>query len=229
MLDRGLARGFDAEVEREAAQAARPRPARVRARRRDLRELATFTIDPLTARDFDDAISAERIDGRRGARVGAHRRRERATLREGSLARPRGAPARARACTCPGRSSRCCRRRSRATPARCRPGAIALAVTVELELHGAEVVRTAFYRSLIRSDERLDYERVDRIFAGARARRGAVGRAAAAPRAGGRGAAARARAARRARARLRGARVQLRRAGQRRRDPRRACRPSPIA
>ena len=46
------------------------------------------------------------------------------------------------------------------------PGRDRLAVTVELELHGAEVGRTAFYRSLIRSDERLDYERVDRIFAG---------------------------------------------------------------
>src|SRR5258707_605841 len=41
-----------------------------------------------------------------------------------------------------------------------------LAVTVELELHGARVQSAAFYCSLIRSDERLDYERVDRIFAG---------------------------------------------------------------
>jgi ribonuclease R len=40
------------------------------------------------------------------------------------------------------------------------------AVTVELELRGAELVRAAFYRSLIRSDEWLDYDRVDRIFAG---------------------------------------------------------------
>jgi ribonuclease R len=40
------------------------------------------------------------------------------------------------------------------------------AVTVELELHGARVKSAAFYRSTIRSDARLDYERVDRIFAG---------------------------------------------------------------
>jgi len=39
-------------------------------------------------------------------------------------------------------------------------------VTVELELHGAKVVKAAFYRSLIRSDERLSYEQVDEIFAG---------------------------------------------------------------
>ena len=52
----------------------------------------------------------------------------------------------------------------------------------------------AFYRSTIRSDERLDYDRVDRIFAGA-SRGGAVGRAAG-PRARGRGRAERRRRAR---------------------------------
>src|SRR5829696_4289939 len=41
-----------------------------------------------------------------------------------------------------------------------------LAVTVELDLDGATVVRSAFHRSLIRSDARLDYPRVDRVFAG---------------------------------------------------------------
>jgi ribonuclease R len=46
------------------------------------------------------------------------------------------------------------------------PGAERLAVTAELDLAGAEVRRASFYRSLIRSDERLDYDRVDRIFAG---------------------------------------------------------------
>ena len=38
--------------------------------------------------------------------------------------------------------------------------------------------RTAFHRSLIRSDARLDYPRVDRIFAGAERADGAVGGAA---------------------------------------------------
>src|ERR1019366_3550699 len=47
------------------------------------------------------------------------------------------------------------------------PGEDRLTVSVELELAGARVVRAAFMRSLIRSDERLDYDRVDRIFAGA--------------------------------------------------------------
>ncbi len=42
-----------------------------------------------------------------------------------------------------------------------------LAVTVELDFEGARVRRTAFHRSVIRSDARLDYPRVDRVFAGA--------------------------------------------------------------
>ncbi len=43
---------------------------------------------------------------------------------------------------------------------------------------GRRCVRSAFYRSLIRSDVRLDYEQVDRMFAGTRARGGPVGRGA---------------------------------------------------
>jgi ribonuclease R len=46
------------------------------------------------------------------------------------------------------------------------PGVERAAVTVEMEFHGAVLARSAFYRSVIRSDARLDYERVDRIFAG---------------------------------------------------------------
>jgi ribonuclease R len=46
------------------------------------------------------------------------------------------------------------------------PGQDRLAVTVELELEGAKVRRSAFTRSTIRSDARLDYPQVDRIFAG---------------------------------------------------------------
>ena len=58
-----------------------------------------------------------------------------------------------------------------------------LAVTVELEVRGPKVVKSTFYRSLIRSDERLDYDRVDRIFAGREQRRRAVGARRSPPRA----------------------------------------------
>ena len=59
-----------------------------------------------------------------------------------------------------------------------RPGADRLAVTVELDFEGAKVAPAAFYRSLIRSDARLDYPQVDRDLRRRRARRGAVGGAA---------------------------------------------------
>ena len=52
--------------------------------RRDLTDLPTFTIDPVTARDFDDAISAQRLDG--GAtRIWVHIADVSAYVRPGSL------------------------------------------------------------------------------------------------------------------------------------------------
>ena len=63
LLDRGLKRRFDPHVEREARAAAERPPEDEAAGRLDLRALPTFTIDPPTARDFDDAISAEALDG----------------------------------------------------------------------------------------------------------------------------------------------------------------------
>jgi ribonuclease R len=47
-----------------------------------------------------------------------------------------------------------------------RPGEDKLAVTVEMELDGADVARVSFHRSLVRSDRRLTYAEVDELFAG---------------------------------------------------------------
>ena len=111
MIDRGLRRGFDPAVEheaRDAASALDPSGEALRgAGRRDLRSLPTFTIDPVSARDFDDAISAAAAGRRLGTGLGPHRRRlgVRAARGRSSTARPTGA---GRACTCPARSSRCC-------------------------------------------------------------------------------------------------------------------------
>ncbi len=165
MRDRGLARRFEEGVER-AARAARERPriAVGGAARRDLRELATFTIDPITARDFDDAISAQRQED--GAiTVWVHIADVSAYVREGS---PVDVEARERATSVyvPGAVEPMLPEALSNDACSLLPGHDRAAVTVELELHGAEVRRTAFYRSCIRSDERLDYERVDAIFAG---------------------------------------------------------------
>jgi ribonuclease R len=74
-------RGFRAALEVEAGEAAaaaerRPGP------RRDLTALQTFTVDPATARDFDDAVSAQREGD--GARVWIHIADVAAHVRPGS-------------------------------------------------------------------------------------------------------------------------------------------------
>jgi ribonuclease R len=46
------------------------------------------------------------------------------------------------------------------------PGQERLAVSVEMELAGSGVRNVAFHRSVVRSDARLTYEQVDRIYAG---------------------------------------------------------------
>jgi ribonuclease R len=161
MHDRGLARRFEPPVLREAAEAS----GRGELARLDLRTLATFTIDPISARDFDDAISAQRTAAGT-IRVWVHIADVCAFLAPGSLV-DREARRRATSVYVPGAVE------PMLPPALCEekcslvPGEDRLAVSVELELAGARVVRAAFARSLIRSDERLDYERVDRIFAGA--------------------------------------------------------------
>ena len=165
MLDRGLRRGFDAALEHEARGAGE----RVRAQgvhgRRDLRRLATFTIDPASARDFDDAISAESLGGGR-TRVWVHIADVAAHVAEGSLV-DREARRRATSVYAPGAVEPMLPHSLSSEACSLVPAVDRAAVTVELDLDGADVLRAAFYRSLIRSDARLDYERVDRIFAGA--------------------------------------------------------------
>jgi ribonuclease R len=176
LLDRGLARGFDAALEREARDAGE-RVKRTPGERRDLRELPTFTIDPVSARDFDDAISAEPIDargahadgaagtGEGGIRIWVHIADVAAHVPEGSPL-DREARRRSTSVYAPGAVEPMLPHALSSDACSLMPGVERAAVTVEMELHGAVLARTAFYRSVIRSDVRLDYERVDRIFAG---------------------------------------------------------------
>lgn len=162
MLDRGLAREFASAVEREATELARA-PAKEGARR-DLRRLATLTIDPMSARDFDDAISAERLsDG--GVRIWVHIADVSAFVAEGSLL-DREARRRATSVYAPGAVEPMLPQALSNQACSLVPGQDRLAVTVELEVRDGKALGVAFYRSLIRSDARLHYEQVDRIFAG---------------------------------------------------------------
>jgi ribonuclease R len=169
LLDRGLSRGFEQAVEREA-RAAAERRIQATDGRRDLTGLPTFTIDPASARDFDDAISAERVeDGpdptHPTVRVWVHIADVSAYVQEGSLV-DLEARRRSTSVYVPGAVEPMLPESLSNGACSLLPGAERAAVTVELEFQGAKVTKAAFYRSLIRSNERLSYEQVDEIFAG---------------------------------------------------------------
>jgi ribonuclease R len=164
MYDRGLRRRFDPLVEREAREAA-ARPPRGEGRRRDLRDLPTITIDPPTAKDFDDAISAERLDDGR-IRVWVHIADVAAHVPPRSAV-DREAFRRGTSVYVPGAVEPMLPEALSNDACSLVPNQDRLAVTVELDYDGAKLVRSAFHRSHIRSNVRLDYPEVDLIFAGA--------------------------------------------------------------
>ena len=78
LLDKGFKTGFSEEVEKEAQTIEareKPIPTDEIARRRDLRQTLTCTIDPADAKDFDDAISFRELGGAPGQEtyeIGVH-------------------------------------------------------------------------------------------------------------------------------------------------------------
>jgi ribonuclease R len=162
MLDRGLRRRFDPAVERAARTAAEGEGV-TDVPRRDLRDLVTFTIDPATAKDFDDAISAERR-GENAWRLWVHIADVSAYVRPGSLV-DKEAYRRATSVYVPGKVEPMLPEALSNGACSLRPDEDRNAVTVEIDLRGTRVERTASYRSLIRSNVRLDYDQVDRVFA----------------------------------------------------------------
>ncbi len=156
-------RGFRASLEKEAGAAAEA-AARVVPARRDLTALATFTVDPATARDFDDAVSAQREGD--GARVWIHIADVAAHVRPGS---PLDLEARQRANSTyvPGAVEPMLPHALSSDACSLAPGVERLAVTAEMEI-GADgrPRRSSFYRSRIRSDARFDYDQLDAFFAG---------------------------------------------------------------
>jgi ribonuclease R len=161
MLDRGLRRAFPRAVEAEAEEAAAAPP--VERPRKDLTDLPTFTIDPVTARDYDDAISAQREGD--SIRVWVHIADVGAYVRPGSPIE-REAYRRATSVYVPGAVEPMLPHALSSDACSLVPGVDRLAVTVEMLMRGAEVESVAFHRSVIRSDARLTYEQVDRVYAG---------------------------------------------------------------
>ncbi|HEY3193462.1 MAG TPA: RNB domain-containing ribonuclease [Solirubrobacterales bacterium] len=161
--DREVRRGFSRRIEEEAAEA----PAAAAAlslERRDLRELATFTVDPASAHDFDDAVSAARTD--RGFRLWIHIADVAAHVRPDS-AIDKEAHRRANSTYVPGRVAPMLPHVLSSDACSLAPDQERLAVTSEIELSEAgEPLSASFYRSRIRSDQRLNYDELDQIFAG---------------------------------------------------------------
>ena len=156
-------RGFRAALEVEAGEAAAVAGAHAGARR-DLTDLLTFTVDPATARDFDDAVSAQREGD--GARLWVHIADVAAHVRPGTPL-DREARQRANSTYVPGAVEPMLPHALSSDACSLAPGVERLAVTAEIELGPDAAPRSArFYRSRVRSDERLDYDRLDAIFAG---------------------------------------------------------------
>lgn len=71
LLQYGFQMHFPKEVELEAEEIPEKITAKEIAKRRDMREITTFTIDPIDAKDFDDALSFRKLENGR-YEVGVH-------------------------------------------------------------------------------------------------------------------------------------------------------------
>jgi ribonuclease R len=121
----------------------------------DLRDLLTFTIDPETAKDFDDALSVVEEDG--GYRAWVHIADVSAYVAPGTPL-DHGAAERAFTTYVPGRAAPMLPPELADDRCSLRPNEDRLCVTVELPPSGAP----RFYRSVIRSNARLTYGQAER-------------------------------------------------------------------
>jgi ribonuclease R len=131
----------------------------------DLREQLAFTIDPETAKDFDDAISVQSEGD--GLRVWVHIADVAHFVPAGSPL-DRGAARRSFSAYVPGRVAPMLSPELADDLCSLRPHQDRLCVTVEVPFDaGMEAGEPSFYRSVIRSRERLTYGQAERILGGA--------------------------------------------------------------
>jgi ribonuclease R len=145
-------------VERGARQEFEPydAPPPVDPNRTDLRDLLTYTIDPETAKDFDDALSFRREGD--GIRAWVHIADVSWFVGAGSPL-DRGAAGRAFSTYVPGTVAPMLPHELADDLCSLRPHQDRLCVTVEIPPDGEPV----FYRSVIRSDARLSYGQAERL------------------------------------------------------------------
>ena len=131
----------------------------------DLREQLTFTIDPETAKDFDDAIAV--VPDGDGLRAWVHIADVSHFVPAGSPL-DRGAARRALSTYVPGLVAPMLPHELADDLCSLRPHVDRLCVTVEVPFEGERLEQgePVFYRSVIRSRERFSYGRVEEILAG---------------------------------------------------------------
>jgi ribonuclease R len=141
-----------------------PEPDELEADRVDLRDLLAFTIDPEDAKDFDDALSFRREGD--GIRAWVHIADVAAYVPAGSPL-DEDASERAFSVYVPGRVEPMLPERLSADLCSLRPHQDRRCVTVEVPFDGnLEAGEPTFYRSVIRSRERLTYPLAEAILAG---------------------------------------------------------------
>ncbi len=157
--EHGLRAAFPKEVEIAAGvipEAVGP----VEPGREDLRDLLTITIDPVDARDFDDAISLERVDG--GFRMWVHIADVSHYVPWGSVI-DQEAVQRATSVYLVDRVLPMLPERLSNGVCSLNPGVDRFTMTAEFDLDRTGLVgRYRLYPSVIRSDHRCDYEGVQR-------------------------------------------------------------------
>ena len=158
----GLPGAHDEEMEAIARRCDAPSPGPAPKGRRDLRSLTVITIDPEDAKDFDDAISLERLDGGK-SRLGVH-------IADVSHYVPSGseldevAAERGTSIYLPGRVIPMLPHRLADDVCSLRPDEDRFTKTVFLTFSSAgRLESTEVVRSVIRSARRFTYEEVQRI------------------------------------------------------------------
>ncbi len=157
-------RGFSQKVEEEAVSVAREAPGE----REDLRGLATVTIDGADAKDFDDAISVERVESEEagGYRLWVHIADVTHYVRPESPL-DKEARRRGNSVYLPGTVAPMLPAQLSEDVCSLRPGEEKATVTVEMEVApSGEVKKSRAYRSLTVSDARLTYDGVDAFLRG---------------------------------------------------------------
>lgn len=153
-------RTFPPKVEEDAESAA----GKDLGERRDLRHLPTVTIDGDDAKDFDDAISVERLED--GYRVWVHIADVTHYVKPGS-ALDKQAQFRGNSVYLPGTVAPMLPERLSNDVCSLKPNVERATVTAEMEVSEAGETKSAVaYRSLIVSDARLTYRGVDAFLAG---------------------------------------------------------------